>query len=233
MEMHQLFAITERHPEQFAAAESFEAFARSLDASKPGDGRWLQHIAESYPGQWEPGFQTLKIHGFMNKPLYLPRARKASDIFAHVGLYPMALGGVYRCDIPYVVARAAFVSALRAPGFDYFGRLGADYVRNGKPYIAGGQQMLTAAKPSRAVIDAYGDAGEGDWDLATFEAVRWGDGRTLIIAGTHNGFGRRWLAVLDAGETALSMLSEHELGEIEAERVRRDAQMAAIGNGEG
>jgi hypothetical protein len=225
MEMHDLWSYAERFPSQWAAAATFAEFAAALDGSKPGPGRLLQHIAATYPDSWENGFQTLKNHGFLSKPLLLPHACKAADIFADVSLYPFATGGRYRHENSYVEAGAAFISALRAPGFAYFGRLGANYApRNGNPAVAGGLQVLTGAKPSPAVVAAYGKAGADDWDLATFEAVQWSDGRILVVARAHNGFGQRWLCLLDAGESALSMLSDHERGEIEAEEARKAEQ---------
>lgn len=223
MELSDLWKYGEQFPNEWAAASTFAEFAAALDGSKPGPGKLLQHIAATCPDSWETGFQTLKIHGFMSRALALPHARKAADIFAHVGLYPCQTG-VYRDQVQYVEAGAAFISGLRAPGFDYFGRLGANYVRDGKPYISGGLQVLTAAKPTAAVIAACGNAGAGEWDLATFEAVRWADGRTLICTRSTNGFGTQWLCVLDAGESALSLLSEHERGEIQAEHARKAAE---------
>ncbi len=228
MEHKQLFDYCEAFPAEFAAADSFAAFAAALDGSKPGPGKLLQHIAAKYPGSYERAFQTIKAHGFTGRALLLPHARKAADIFAHVGLYPYETGGLYRHQLQYVQAGAAFVSGHRAKGFDYFGRLGADYVRDGRPYISGGLQVLTAAKPTPAVIEAYGHGpGAGEWDLATFEAVRWEDGRTLITLQAVNGFGRDWLCILDAGESAFAMLSEHERGEIEAERARKAEQQGS------
>jgi hypothetical protein len=230
MEYVDLFKYTEQFPAEFKAAATFHDFAFSLDASTPGKGRLLQHIAEAYPGTWEKAYQTIKEHGFTGGELALPHARKASDLFAEVSLYEYQTGGRYREQTNYVAAGAAFVSGVsRADGFAYFGRLGAKYewspewLARGEKIrkVSGGIQYLTAAKPTQAVIDAYGPCGAGDWDLATFEAVRRDDGRILIVARSHNGFGNRWLALLDAGETANALLGEHERGEIAAEMARQ------------
>lgn len=227
MEHTDLFKYTEQFPEAFTNAETFDAFAAQLDGSKPGPGKLLQHIAAKYPGSWDASYRTIKKHGFTAKPLLLPEATKARDIFADVGLYPYQCG-CYRHEVEYVRAGAAFVSGRRADraakdtGFDYFGRLGASYVRNGKPYISGGKQVLTAAKPTDAVKSVYSDAGAGEWNLASFEAITWEDGRTLITVRATNGFVERWLCILDPGETAFALLPERDrmaiAAEIEVER---------------
>lgn len=227
MEHKDIFDYTERFPEAFAAAATFAEFAAALDGDKPGPGKLLQNIAAKYPGTWENNFQTIKAHGFTGRELILPHAKRAADLFADVSLYPYEYG-IHRDQVQYVKAGAAFISALRAPGFCYFGRLGASYVRNGKQYLSGGQQVLTGARPTQAVIDAYGNAGPGECDLATFEAIKWEDGRILVTARATNGFGVRWLAILQPGEIALALMSEHERGEIAAENERAKAELATV-----
>lgn len=229
MEHIDLFKYSEQFPSEFAAADSFRAFANSLDGSKPGPGKLLQHIAETYPESWELSFQTIKEHGFTGGPLLLPHARTARELFSDVSLYPYATGAHYRDQIDYVRAGAAFVSVLRSKGFAYFGRLGATYewspewLKRGEKIkrVSGGIQYVTAAKPTQAVIDAYGPCGAGEWDLATFEIVKRDDGRQLVVARANNGFGSRWLALLDPGETATALMSDHERGEIAAEEARQ------------
>lgn len=229
MEHADLFNYTKLFPAEFAAADSFAAFAAALDGSQPGPGKLLQHIAAKYPGAWDNSFRTIKVHGFVGRPLLCPEARKAADLFAEVSLYPHATGGHYRHEEPHVQAGAAFISETHAKGFAYFGPLGATYgwspehlARGSKIRSQrGGQNWLTGAKPTPAVVEAFGATGTDDWDLATFEVVRRDDGRQLVVARSHNGFGSRWLALLDAGETAVSMLSDHERGEIEAEMQRQ------------
>lgn len=235
MEVAQFFRFTEQFPAEFAAASTFAEFAASLDGSKPGPGRLLQHIVEKY-GQdsyWSQYFRTIKAHGFVGKALAFPDAKSVRDIFTDVSLYPYETGGLTREQIQYVRAGAAFISDTRAKGFAYFGRLGATYewssrwLEKGEKVrsVRGGTQWLTAAIPTHATVKAYGAiAGPGEWELATFEIVRRDDGRQLVVARSTNGFGNTWLALLDAGETALSMLDDHERGEIEAEMQRqRDA----------
>jgi hypothetical protein len=226
MEHHDMYGHALAHPTEFAAANTFAEFAASLDASKPGSGRLLQHIAERYPDTWEASFQTVKHRPYVARALLLPHVTKASEIFADVSLYPYEIGGKYLHEYRRVQAGAAFISEHRANGFAYFGRLGATYewsprhsdkVRS----VRGGEQWLTAAKPTQAVIDAYAPCGAGEWDLSTFEAVRRDDGYILIIVRCNNGFGDRYLCLLDPDETAMSMLSEHERGEIEAELARQ------------
>lgn len=227
MEPAAFFDYTERFPAEFAASATFADFAASLDASTPGPGRLLQHVATTYPEQWERYYRTIKTHGFVSRSLLLPEARKASDVFADVSLYPYQTG-IYRDETAYLLAGAAFVSSTRAKDFVYFGRLGAkyewsrDWLARGERLgsVSGGVQWLTAAKPTAAVVEAFGPVSVEEWGLSTFEAVQWSDGRTLIIARCNNGFGVQWVAVLDKGETAFSMLGEHERGEIEAERAR-------------
>lgn len=229
MEHVDLFKYSEQFPAEFASASTFAEFANKLDASKPGPGRLLQHIAATYPDSWELSFRTIKSHGFVGKALLLPEARKASDIFADVSLYPYGIGQTNRNDCPMVQAGAAFISALRAKDFAYFGRLGAKYewspewLKRGEKIrrISGGEQWLTGAKPTQAVIDAFGPVTADEWGLATFEIVKRDDGRLLVIARCRNGFGERWLALLDAGESALPMLGDHERGEIAAEEARQ------------
>lgn len=229
MEYIDFHRYTEQFPEEFAAASSFVEFAKALDASRPGPGRLLQAIAEQYPGSWEPYFQTVKEHGFVLRPLLLPKARTVRDIFASVALYP-SQNGVYRDEVNYVKAGAAYISAMRAPGFDYADRLGATYewspkwLKRGEKIcsIRGGERWVTAAVPTEEVVATYGSGvGSGEWDLATFEVIRWEDGRHLVCVRSNNGFSSQWLAILDAGETALSMLSEAELSRIAAERQRK------------
>lgn len=230
MEHVDLIKYSEQFPAEFAAANSFAEFAASLDGSKPGPGRLLQHIAEKYGDAWDKSFRTIKAHGSSpSRALLMPEAKTVRDLFADVSLYPYETGGKYRDQIQYVRAGAAFISANRASGFAFFGRLGAVYEWS-KEWLArgdkvrsvrGGSQWLTAAIPTQATVDAFGAiAGPGEWELATFEAVEWNDGRILIVARCNNGFGQRWLALLQPGETALSMLDDHERGEIEAERAR-------------
>lgn len=241
MEHVDLFRYTEQFPQEFATADTFADFAAALDASKSGPGRLLQSIAERYPERWENAFQTIKHHGFTGRELLMPSAHKVADIFEAVKLYPMQRGGLYRDQVQHTRDGYAFVSALRAKGFAYFGHLGARYdwspewLKRGEHIrrLQGGEHYLTGAKPTQAVIDAYGSGcGAGEWDLATFEAIQRDDGRILIVANAHNGFGSRWLALLDAGESALPMLTDHERGEIEAEHA---AQREAWGHisGEG
>lgn len=236
MEVSQLFRYTEQFPEAFANSATFADFAAALDGSKPGPGKLLQHIAERYPDSWEGAYQTFKAHGFLARPLAMPHARKVGDIFAGVDLYPYETG-IFRGQVQYVRNGAAFISSLRAPGFAYFGRLGATYewsprwLERGEKIrsVRGGTQWLTAATPSVATVAAIGSVcGPGEWDLATFEVIRWQDGRQLVTTRSHNGFGARWLALLDAGESALSMLDDHERGEIEAEQARQVEAWGAI-----
>lgn len=230
METVDLFRHTETHAAEFAASDTFAAFAAALDGSKPGTGKLLQHIAVTYPGTWEATYATFKAHGFVGKALLMPHARKVSDLFDDVSLYAYTMGGRTRAETSYVRNGAGFVSHNRAKGFGYFGRLGATYqwapehlARGAKVRsVRGGEQWLTGATPNAAVIAAYGaPAGPEDWDISTFEAIRWSDGRILVTVNCHNGFGTRWLAVLDADQSALSMLDDHERGEIEAERARQ------------
>lgn len=226
MEMMDLAAYAEQYPEQFAKAETFSEFAQTLDSSKPGPGRLLQHVASKYPGTWDRAFRTIKRHGFQARELLLPDATKCADIFADVSLYPMNRGGHYRHACHYVAAGAAFISTIRAADFAYFGHLGARYSKNPKTgcgVIKGGEMYLTAAKPTNAVIEAFGPVGSNGWDLATFEVVRRSSGELLVTAHTHDGFGSRWLCILGAGETVIPMLSEHERGEIAAELENRKA----------
>jgi hypothetical protein len=232
MENVDLFKYTEQFPAEFAAAKTFAEFAASLDGSKPGTGRLLQHIAAKYPDSWELYYRTIKAHGFVSRALAMPEAKSVRDIFASVSLYPYEIGGKFRSELQYVRAGAAFISGTRAKGFDYFGRLGAIYEWSPKwlergdkvRSVRSGTQWLTGAVPTHEVVKAYGAiAGPGEWELATFEAVRRNDGRILIIARSSNGFGNRWLALLDEGETALSMLDDHERGEIAAELEARRA----------
>jgi hypothetical protein len=228
MEHVDLFRYSEQFAEQFAAANTFAEFAASLDASKPGPGRLLQHIAEQYPDSWELSFRTIKAHGFVGRELLLREAKAVEDIFAAVSLYEYATGGMYRDQIPYVRDGFAFVSALRCEDFAYFGRLGAiydwspDWLKRGEKIrrVHGGTQYLTAAKPTQAVIDAYGPAGAGEWDLATFEVIKH-ETNLLVTVRANNGFGERWLAVLPLGSSALPMMGEHERGEIAAEQARQ------------
>lgn len=233
MDHAELCAYTAQNPKEFAACETFNEFAAALDGSKPGVGRLLQHIAAKYPGQWDTNYRTIKRHGFTTRGLLLPDATKAADIFAHVALYPYE-SGIYRYQVPYVKAKAAFVHANRFnatsinDAFDYFGRLGASYVKNGKKHTSGGRQVITAAKPTQAVIDAYGDAGADDWDLSTFECVQWEDGRILVVARCHNGFGSHWLCILDAGETAIYLMAEDERSKIAKEICAREEAYAGL-----
>lgn len=216
---------------QFAEHDNFADFAASLDASKPGTGRLLQNIAQKYPnGYWSLYYATIKVHGFVGRALLMPKATKCRDIFADVSLYPYESGGLYRHQIQHVRAGAAYISGRRAPGFEYFGRLGAIYewsqrwLERGEKIksIRGGTQWLTGAIPTQATVDAYGAiAGPGEWELGTFEAIKRDDG-ILVTAKCNNGFGSRWLALLDSDECALDMLDDHERGEIEAEIARRD-----------
>lgn len=232
MEPADLFKYTQQFSAEFAAADTFADFAASLDSSNPGPGRMLQHIADKYPGAWELCFQTFKTHGFVSKALLCPAARKVRDVFESVSLFPYETGGGFRHESQYVRAGAVFLSQTRCPGFAYFGRLGAtyewasDHLTRGEAIrsVRGGSQWLTAAVPAESVVSAYGSKpGPDDWSLATIEAVQWADGRILLIARAANHFGERWLALLDAGETALSMLSDHERGEIAAEQERQNA----------
>lgn len=233
MEPAQFYGITERHAAEFAASATLAEFAASLDASKPGDGRVLQHIVATYPdGYWTSYYETIKAHGcFVSHALLMPHARKVTDLFESVML-AQSVNGCYRHEVPYVRDGYAFVSAMRAKGFAYFGYLGAtygyskDWLKRGErlPAIlnSGSGNWLTAAKPNAAFIKAYGyAAGSGDYNLATIEAVQWSDGRILILARDNLGFSSRWIAILDAGESAMSMLSEHELGEIAHEESAR------------
>jgi hypothetical protein len=224
MDIGQLFDATERFSAEFAAADTFADFAAALDASKPGIARVIQYQADKYPDNWTRTYRTFKAHGFVAKELLLPEARTVRDIFADVSLYEYQTGGRTRAENPYVRAGAAFISTSRARDFAYFGHLGADYsLRDGyAKHIKGGTYWLTGAVPTQAVVSAYGSpTGADEWDISTFEVIRWEDGRQLVTVNCHNGFGTRWLAVLDAGETALSMLDDHERGEIEAEKARQ------------
>lgn len=223
MDHADLVQYTKDFPDQFAAAETFAEFAASLDGGKPGAGRLLQHVSAKYPGAWESNYRTIKRYGFTACALLLPDATKAADIFAEVALYPYQTGGVYRHEVAYLRAGAAFISALSADKFDYFGRLGASYVRNGRPYTSGGKEVLTAAKPTAAVVAAFGPCGFDEWDLATFEAIKRDDGRTLIVCRSRNGFAQRWLCFLDPGETALSLLSAQERDQISQEEALKNA----------
>lgn len=228
MEISDLAKYSEQFADEFARATTFHEFAFSLDASKAGAGRLLQHIATKYPDSWESSFQTLKHHGFMMRQLLMPAAHKATDLFEAATLFPFQSGGIRREDVNHLAAGHAFVSALRAPNFCYFGHLSATYQRIHKGRltrrISGGQMYLTGAKPKPEVVNAYGaDVGAGEWNISTFEAITRDDGRILITINCNNGFGHRWLALLDAGETLLSLMGGHERGEIEAEIERKAA----------
>lgn len=231
MNASDFFCICERHPEQFAKHETLAAFAASLDASKPGEGKVMQWLVERYPdGYWPGYYTTIKNHGFMSKALAMPHARKVTDIFESVML-AQSVNGVYRDQIPYKALGYAFVSALRNPDFAYFGYLGAkygwskDWLKRGERLRAilrtNGNNWLTVAKPNAALRAIVGPAGPGDFQTATYEAIKRPDGRILITERDNTGIGTRWIALLDVGESCLSMLSEHELGEIKAEQAQR------------
>lgn len=234
MEISDLYEYTQRHPEQFAAANCFDQFAKALDGSKPGTGKLLQHIAAKYPGTWDNAFLTIKNHGYVGKALLLPHARKASDIFAAVKLFA-GQGGVFRHELEHIKQGFAFVSALRSKDFEFFGYLDGvydwspDWLARGEKLrrVAKGKHYGTYARPTKAVIDCFGDVGAEEWDLATFEAIQRDDGRILITVRCNNGFGTRWLALLDAGESALPLLSEKEREQIAAEKQK---QIAAWGS---
>lgn len=239
MNESEFYGIIERHAEQFAASATLAQFAASLDASKPGDGKVLQWLVAKYPdGYWKQYFATVKAHGFLSKALLMPDARKVTDLFESVMLAPMS-GGIARGRIPYKAQGYAFVSDSRAKGFAYFGYLGAKYGFSANEWHrkagrrvrailrTNGPNWLTAAKPSAAMVAAVGVAGPGDWQSATYEAIQHSNGKILICERDNIGIGSgRWVALLDAGESALSMLGEHELGEIAAEQ---SAKLAGYG----
>lgn len=223
MEMIDLYNYTQQHEKQFTSAETFADFANSLDASAPGAGRWLQHVNKTYPGSWERAYRTIKRHGFQSRELLLPDATRVSDIFESAKLYPSGGAGGFRRETPYVADGAAFVSALRAPGFCFSGHLGAEYTKGrfGHGCISGGEWYLTGAKPTQAVVDVYGGCGSGEWDLATFEIVKREGGELLVVVNSHNGFGSRWLCILDAGESCFPLFTAKERETIKAELARK------------
>lgn len=235
MEYVDLFRATERHPREFAESATLREFAYSLNGSKPGTGRLLQHISDNYGESWELYYRTIKNHGFVNRPLLLPDARKVSDLLESCTLLGTE-NGRYLHETQPAIRKLAFIFATRAKGFAYSGHLGAVYGWS-KSWLARGERLrailrsngyyATYGKPTAALVEAYGaDAGAGDWNLSTLEAVQWDDGRILIVANCNNGFGRQWVAVLDAGENTLSLLGEHERGEVEADK---EARLAAWG----
>lgn len=227
-----LHGITTRHPEAFARCDNLREFAYSLDASKPGDGRLLQHVADKYPDYWDRMYRTFKAHGFMTKALAMPEARKARDVFASVSLYPRDGAGKTRNECSLAKAGAAFISTTRAKNFAFSDHLGASYGWSARfapgevraILKTGNGMWLTGAVATPEALAALGAKhGSGDYDLATFEAVQWEDGRILLTARDHLGYGDTWVALLDPGETTLAMLSDHERGEIAAEEAAKAA----------
>lgn len=220
-------------PKEFEEAKTFSEFAQSLDASKAGSGRLMQHY--DTPNGWiHDYFLTVKNHGFVGGVLIMPEARTIKDLFADVSLYPTKSGG-YRHEEPYIRAGAAYLSVRNDDGFAYHGPLGAKYTtrddgRGGRIRCQGAaQRWITCAIPTPALVAAYGKpCGPDDWDLATLEITKWNDGRLLVTARSHNGFGRAWVSILNAGESALTMLDDPEREQIAREIAARDAAWQAV-----
>lgn len=223
-----------KRPDAFESCDTLDTYADAIrDTTKPGFSRFLDATLERHSDTWlKRLYATFKAHGFVSRALALPHARKVSDVFSDVSLYDQSSGnGAYRGQSDCERAGARFISTSRAPGFAYFDSIGADYswspnwIARGERLRqrSGGKNMLTGCKPSRALVDVMGPLGTGDFHISSFDAVRWSDGRILIVANRYCGIGSEWVAILDPGETAISMLSEWERGEIEAEQERQNA----------
>jgi hypothetical protein len=226
------FSATELHADEFKAANTLEEFISLIPDNRAS---WqigmMKSAIEKYGSEYwgHRYFATIKNHGFMTRALELPNVRKAAELFESVALYPMSTGG--RAS-SYAETGAVFISTSgRDNGFAYFGPLGArydwspDWLKRGEKVRrqSGGQNWLTGGVPSPALKNCWGACEDPEWRLSTVEVIKWEDGRFLAVGRARNGFSSRWLAVLDAGESVMPMLSEWERGEIAAEKAAQAA----------
>lgn len=237
-----ILRYTVQFPKEFEVADSLRDFALAVsggDLDKPGPGKLLAHLADAND-YWDLYWRTIKAHGSMSKALAFPEAKSIGDIFESAWLAPFLSGGrTAQEDITHRNG-GVFISCMRDKDFAFFGTLGGIYEWSPRWLERGenvrsqrsGQSWLTYGKPTAAALKNWGasEAEDLEWGLSAIEAVKWDDGRRLIIGRSRNGFMTRWLAVLPPDQTAMSLLGEHELGEIAAEQVAREEAFGPEGN---
>lgn len=190
-------------------------------------------------------FKAFKARGieFVSKPLPFPSAASAADLFEAARFVPTPEGGLYRDQAAKLLAERTggegfvFVSSHRAAEFALSAHMGGKLDWSPE-WLARGERIRrrtgaakfygTYARPNAAVLKAWGDdMGEGEWALASVEAVKWESGHVLIIGRSHNGFANRWLALLDPGASLFPLMPQADRDFIEAERA---AERAAWGD---
>ena len=223
----EIWQAMQSFPEQAKRSETLSEFAGNVGGIDVAKGKWLCYIAERNEDYWNRTFQTFKRCGYVAKTLAFPNARKVEDVFERVDLAEHKPGySRYpgTCFLGCVGSRAP-------KDFGWFGRLGASYVRAGRPYLSGGAQYSTQAKWAPAVLEWWrANVGPiaGDYGPTNCEVIDWGERGILIAATFSTILGSRWIAILDKGQSALNMLSEHERGEIRAEEARKLEQRKEI-----
>lgn len=224
---NEIWNAIQSFPEQAKRSETLSEFAGNVAGVDVRKGKWLSWIAEQNEDYWNRTFQTFNRCGYTAKTLAFPNARKLSDVFERVDLVEWKPGE----DREPGVCSLSCVGSRAPKGFGFFGRIGANYVRGGRQYLSGGTQYHTQAKWSAQVLDWWKqNVGPitGDYEPGSCDAIDWGDRGVLIVATYPLILGSRWLALLDPGQSALDMLSEHERGEIRAEEARKLEQLKGI-----
>lgn len=226
---------------QAHGAERFDSFAEWAAGSGLPPALGAYYIEKAPGSWWVEAFRTFKALnarglGYIAKPLALPEARTAADVFDAARYLPTPPGGLYRDEAERLVARQAkgdgfrFLSSSRG-AFAPCGQVGGkrdwspDWLARGEKLrrIMGSSFYATYAKPNAAVIAYWRDTmtdhpDRGDFGLGGFEAVDRGEGGVLIIGRATGGIGARWLALLDPGATIGPLLPPEDLELIAREK---------------
>lgn len=220
--------LAKHDPAPFA---DFKAWA--LGAGLPGQlGPYYAEKVGTWAEDTFRTFKALRARGvqFIGKSLAVPEARTMADLFEAAALVPQQEGGrTYRESLAHVTREAG------GEGFIYMG--GSRSKCAPSVYIGGrrrwsdnghrwrnGKYTSIYAKPVAEVWRWWGGNvhdmfnREDDFALAGFEFVERDDG-ILAIARTRCGIGERWIALLDKGETLVSLLSAADQLKITAEAV--------------
>lgn len=206
----------------FNSAKTLKGFIRHA-CIKP---KFKEHLRKYCDGWAERYFQTCKSHGLArapHSPLAMPHAKTVADVFSACALLPNGS------------KKGTFISGHRGGGFAFSGHIGGKYSHT---YRAGDPEphlrlsgttfevtRVTLTDKAKNALSSTMTFYDWTWGL---EAVRWEDGRTLLVARYDQIIGGTWLAVLDAGETLEGLYSEKDAARIHASRTAQPEYLASI-----
>lgn len=233
-EVADMLARFQRHPEAFAKAHTPAEFCDLLGDT--GDAGVIAHYIK-VPDTWTYYlWRQAKAQGLdtcTHRVLYMPEAKRLSEIVEDVRFLPQLEGGGTRDEYARHTDGRVYLSGHRASGIPC-GTMGGkrdwspDWLTRGEKVRRhmGGKFYGTYARPTAAAQEVFAKIVGGT--IGGLEFVRWDDGRTLTIArDKDSGIFQLWLALLAPGECdAMALMSD---GDRKLYESNKAADLAAWG----